>query len=419
MTLVGANPRQHSRQKGGERAHLAETVIDQAISGASNFVTLVLIARLFGLAEFGAFSVAFSVYLLYVGLVRATSGELLVIRTASGEQGAARAGVKSSQRFAVACTLVGVAAAFVAPSSMQTVAIVLLLAPGLVMQDILRYVAFAAGRPRVAIASDTCWLVSMAATLVLLTSRGAKLSLTDCTILWALTGWAAAVWPLILMRPFLALRSNELCVATNSRQRWRAATLSHLGEYATRQATTQLAILAIGTVSGLTALGTFRLADATLGPLRTVTAGLAIGLLPWTAQRARNDTGRALIRYRALAAMIVLLGVVTVSVLVTLPPAITRNAIGGGWTTAKTLVIPLGVFTCAVGIAAVASTGLKGLGLAREAVRARAITGGLLLIGLPLGAAHGGAPGAARAAAVVGILTAGVWWWRWETLLND
>jgi len=58
---------------------------DQALNSGTNFALSVVIARNVGAAEFGAFGLVFSCYLLAVGFTRAVAGEPLLVRASVGD----------------------------------------------------------------------------------------------------------------------------------------------------------------------------------------------------------------------------------------------------------------------------------------------------------------------------------------------
>ena len=58
---------------------------DQALSSLTNFALAVVVARAVTAEEFGAFGLAFSAYLLVLGLVRAVTAEPLLVRASHVE----------------------------------------------------------------------------------------------------------------------------------------------------------------------------------------------------------------------------------------------------------------------------------------------------------------------------------------------
>ncbi len=172
-TDPGADPGAGSVKEGLRRrlARLAGnrdlvlTATDQILSSTSNFVLGVLIGRLAGPGPFGAYILAFTVWLVVVGVHRALVTEPIVIsRALDGDrQSVLRRGFEADLLLAgglgVAVALAGVVVALTGSGDIGVSLIVLaVVLPALVAQDYWRAMAFALHRPGVALANDAIFV---------------------------------------------------------------------------------------------------------------------------------------------------------------------------------------------------------------------------------------------------------------------
>ncbi|MFC0313942.1 hypothetical protein ACFQNE_05970 [Gordonia phosphorivorans] len=130
----------------GERGKAAAGTLDQIFSSASNGLILLALAVVSDAAEFGQLSVVFTVFAAGVGLLRGALGTPLLLVADRGLEY-----VRTQGRHAVAAALLAglvVGAAIVAyglADRDSALWVVGLGVPLLMVQDVIRYVAIAAG----------------------------------------------------------------------------------------------------------------------------------------------------------------------------------------------------------------------------------------------------------------------------------
>ncbi len=378
---------------------------DQAISSFTNFALGSLIARSVSAFEFGAFTLAFSTYLIILNLARAVGTQPLVIRyshvdPADWRRGAAAAtgtmltmGVASG----VICIAIGVVVGPQAGAAFIALGIAL---PALLVQDAWRFVFFAAGRDRDAVLTDFVWAISLVAVLlVVATLKSVPLAVIGwgiSTLIAALVGmWRSGVTPKPLaFRAWLREHSDLV-------GRYSAEVIVGLGA-------SQAAIYVVGLTAGLAEAGSIRAAQLLLGPMHVVLQAAHLIAVPEGVRIRRGHPSRfslAIISLGVGLAVVIAGWVLGLSIL---PVEIGQFVLGDSWVAARVVLIPLGLSLVFQGLSGGALVGLRVLADARSSLRARLIdaTAGLLLgvggglIGGAIGASWGFAIGAAVSAAI-------------------
>ena len=151
------------------------TVLDQGVSSLSNLFISVLVAKSVGIEEFGVYALVIATYGLVLNSARALIGETLLIRRqALLERGRA----VDQQCLGIALIIGGSASIVLVPlllvDGLVPFGVLGTVFPLLIVQDIQRYVFFAEGRPRLALASDLLWLgvLALCGSVVLLLGGG-------------------------------------------------------------------------------------------------------------------------------------------------------------------------------------------------------------------------------------------------------
>ncbi len=384
---------------------------DQALSSLTNFVLGVLVARSFGVVDFGAFSLAFATYNVAAAAARAVSAQPLVVRSSGVPQAAWReatggaAGTALVLGIAVGAGCLGVAIVSVGPLQGAFLGLGITL-PGLLVQDLWRFALFADGRGRAAFCNDLVWAAVQFPALILVLAAG------HATILWATIAWGggavvAAVVGIaqtrVIPQPF-AVRGFL--------RRHRVLASRYLAEAGAYTVAGQFLIYAIGLVAGLEAVGEIRSAQLILGPLNVVLQGLILVAIPEAVRLLRNST-RRLRRLCAWAAAA--LGSVTLlwtAFILAVPEPAGRALLRGAWPSAHALALPLGLSFAAVNVGAGALIGLRALAAAGRNLRAAVVTSAIAFASGIAGAAAGGTAGAAWGLAVANTVGIFVWWWE-------
>lgn len=389
-------------------------VLDQGASSLTNFAVTIVVARMLGAEQFGAFTLAYVTYAFALNASRGLATDPLMARFGGVD-------VVEWRRIVPLCTgtsiVVGVVAGLVVlgagavmqgPARGAFLALGLLL-PGLMLQDSWRYAFFALGRGEHAFLNDVVWGVTLVPCLVVAARTG------HATVFWFVLAWGAAatvaagvgiVQARLLPRP---ARVGEWW------KHHRDLGVRYLIEGTSSSLTTQLRTYAVGAILGLATVGYIQAANTLMGPFVIVLAGTSAVIVPEAARIVRRAPHRlpvvCLAFTAGLAAIVLLWGAV---LLVALPRGLGDLLLGQIWRPTYPLV-PLSVLILVGGsLQAGAGAGLHALQAARRSVRAMLITSGIhLVLGIG-GAVLGGTTGTLIGTAVAAWLSAALWWWEFR-----
>jgi O-antigen/teichoic acid export membrane protein len=390
------------RRLGGRRVAV---MADQVVSSLSNVVVAIIVARVVSPDEFGAFSVAMLAFAIVIGGVRAVIGEpwlsahsaepTEVRRRISADL--LRASVAASALASVLIAGLAVVAGGMAAAPVLALAAVF---PVLGVQDALRYVAVV-DRPLVALVSDLAWLVAV---VPLLAAAPA-----DASPAWFVVAWG--VGGLVGLVPALAVLG--IPVAKGSVRRWfgthREMSGAFLGEHVTARISSQIAMLALGAVAGLSALGAVRAAQVFYGPLNTLFGGLYLVLVPDGA-RQRHDSRRLTRLMVAASGLVTAAAMIWTLVGVVAPDRLGTALFGQTWSEAGGLLLPMGIAMTISALNTGAFAGIRSLGYARLSLRVRLWSMPPQLACCLIGAAAGSALGYTIGFAVGNAVIATMWW---------
>jgi len=381
---------------------------DQALNSGTNFALSVVIARNVGAAEFGAFGLVFSCYLLAVGFTRAVAGEPLLVRASVGHADMRHQLATASTGTALVIGLLGSAACVVGgiatsgPTHVALLAFALLL-PGLLVQDTLRHVSFAAGRPRDAFANDAVWGAAQLIGVVALFRTG-HVGLASLTVAWGLGATAAAVW---------ALAAHRLLPAPTQARPWlrrqRDLVPAFVGEFATRNASTRLVVFVVAATAGLDAVAGMRAAQVITGPATVLLLGAGLVTVP-EAVRLHERNPELLPQLARRLTIGFGLGALAIGATPLLLSDEAGTALlGASWEQAKPVLLPQALLLAAMGATTGWATGLRALGAARSSLGARLVIAPIGLGAGAIGAVVDGAAGAVYGLAAVYLLGVAVW----------
>jgi hypothetical protein len=380
-------------------------IADQGIASLSNVAMAVVAARALAPADFGGFALAMAVYAFVLGVARALATEPLLVTAASdldgdraGPAGAMAAfGVVGALACAAGGALVG------GPAGACLLAIAPFL-PLLLLQDGWRYVGFAAGRPAEALFVDVVWVLVQAAVTVYLVVGDAT-EPAAFVIGWAAAGAVAALAGAVRARTAPGLGAGWRWVRRNL-----VLGGPFMADFLVAGGAASVGLWLLGAISGLDAAGAIRAGQTLFGPINILYLGILVTLLPEGARRVRVDRpGVRALMGRASLAVAAVAGGWTL-VLVALPSGAGRAVLGETWPQARSLLVPLGASMVAGGLAMGATAGLRAIGEARVALRARLLVLPAVL-GLPIvGAAVADDVGFAYGLAGGMGVTAAVWW---------
>jgi len=393
---------------GSRRRRVTWTIADQALSSFTNFGLGIVVAREVGARSFGAFSIAYSTYLIVLGLSRAMHSDPLLIRSsdtpADARRQAARSAVGSALVLSipVAALCIGVAFLLAGPITAPLAALALFL-PGLLVQDAYRFAFFALGTPARAAANDALWAV------FLVVAFGAAIKLVQPTAALLLGAWGAAAALAALIAPWqMGAAPSPTHVAewlrTNSDLGMRYAIdfLAMLGAL-------QLIIFAIGLIAGLAAAGSVRAAGILLGPITVLFFAAQSAAVPEGVRIARHSRVALERMCWKLALVLTGLGLLWVGCLAVLPGDIGRTLLGASWPGARRVLVLLGVSYAISGVPLAANIGLRVLGDARRSLHARMQFFPVVIALGVGGAVIAGARGAAAGLLVSELAASAIW----------
>ena len=247
--------------------------VAQAVSSLSNVVVTVLVARQVTAQSFGSFSVLVSTFVLTCGLGRAFIGEPLLALHASMNR------VRSRGVIGAALTLgsllgAAVAAIAVAMTSGDVRVMLCLLAialPLLVVEDVARYMFFAAGKPLTACALDLVWLALATVGVIAIGHGGGVVSFAE---VWLVSGCLAGVLGWLAASPQLPRDTVEAV-------RWLLPLGGRYGvEFLTSGALVALPVFVLALWASPADAGGFRAAQTLLGPANVAYAAMATYFVP-------------------------------------------------------------------------------------------------------------------------------------------
>ena len=369
-------------------------LIDQGLSALTNVALAFIVARAMGASSFGAFSVAFLVFSLFIGVERSLVGQPMSIRF-SGAEGEERSrAVGAAIATVLSLTFVGGALIAVGGAVIggPLGASLLALAPvliGLITQDACRMTFFAQRRPHLAVLNDVVWTVAQFATIGVLYARGVDQA-WPYVMAWGISATLAA----LLGVAQLGVRPRFHEVAW-----WVRSQLDITGyllfEYLLGAASAQGSILLVGAVGSLTDVGSLRAAQTLLGPLGIVASATMTFLLPEVSRRADMSPRNRHRVSTGVSAVMVLGSLAYAAVLLLIPDALGRQLLGDTWVGARTVLLPMALASAAAAASLGPAILIYGMGQARKTFRLHAIEAPLIVVCMTTGLHLGGTPGAA------------------------
>jgi O-antigen/teichoic acid export membrane protein len=374
------------------------SVVDQALSAASNLGLSVVVARSVSAPSFGAFAMAFVVFGIAVAVTKAVVGQPLQIRfsgRAPQDQHDANAralgcAVLIGLAGSVLLVTVGLSAGGIVGAAMLALAVAL---PALLLQDSCRMAMFAVGAPRQAALIDTVWVVVQFSVLIIALTREDR-SVVGLIAIWGGSAALSAMVGLALLRVRPRLRAGYAWLVEH-----RDLTRYLFAEYLLGLGAMQVAILLVGAVASASAVGALRAAQVLLGPLGIVGLALFQFAVPEIARNAGLQS-RRLARFAVLTSAA--LGALTVAygtVLLLLPDEIGVSLFGETWAGAQVVLLAMTLSSFASACANGPACVLYGMGQARVTYRINLAKGPVLLGTVLLGTWLWSSAGAAYALA--------------------
>jgi O-antigen/teichoic acid export membrane protein len=392
----------------GLRSRAVWTIADQALSSLTNSALSILVARAVGAADFGAFSVALLIFMFVIGLVRSGVTDPLIIQFSGADSRSAHRAARDAAGVALligvvtACGCVAVAAVTGGVLAAALVGLALSL-PGLMVQDTWRSAFFSRGRPDQATLLDLVWAIVQFAVVGMLMMQDRE-SVFTLVLAWGAAATASALVGCRLLGDWPDPAAAWSWLRENGRLSWRLS-----AGYVVNTGAVNLAYALIGAVAGLTALGALRAAQVLLvGPIQLLSMAASSFFLP--VMSVHQSQGRVLNRISTMAsAALVVVSLGWTLVLLLLPDAWGRELLGSSWVGASAVLVAAGVGQIATAVSLGPSLALK-TNAAGALLRVIAVQSPLLVAFGGLGAAMGGAEGAAYGLAIAQAIGAVLCW---------
>ena len=390
------------------------TVIDQGVSSLTNFGLSVVVLREVVPREFGAFTLMLATYMVALCLWRALGGDPQLVRHSGGTLRDRREASRAATGMALAIGLAGSALLVVTSAivggvvgaALLSLALVL---PGLLLQDAWRYTFFADQTPARALVNDLVWafLQAVLTAWVLLSDHGSMTTLVlawggSATLAAGVGAWQAKVLPR-LTRAWAWLHQHR-----DLGPRFAAETGIALLAW-------QGGFVLIGAVAGLAVLGHVNAARVLLGPFNLLALGMVGFALPEGAAIWRRAPERLRRATAMLGGGLAVMALLLTGALLLVPDRLGVEFLGQTWDGAQAILPLVGLWVAAESAGQGPRMGLMVLGEAKSVLRARAVTAPLILAGGPIGAAWGGARGAAIGLALAHLVGARYWRQTFET----
>jgi O-antigen/teichoic acid export membrane protein len=383
---------------------------DQALSSLTNFALGLLVARSVSVSDFGAFSVAFGVYLLAMGTSRALTSEPMVVRFSAVAEKHWRRGVKASAGAALILgTVAGVgciAAGALIDDSLGVALMALgFFLPGLLLQDNWRFAFFANGVGRSAFVNDLVWAAVLFPAIAFLTVTE-QTTVGPLVVAWGASATVAAI---------VGVVQGHVLPAPQQSRTWlreqRALAVRYLGEFAVASGVSQLTLFGVGAMASLAELGALRAGQILLGPLNILFLSVGLVAIPEGVRLVKDSPDRLLHYCIRLSGVLSACTLLWGAGILLLPQRVGAAFLGPSWSAARTVVVPLSLMMAAFAFASGAGMGLRALAAATRSLRARLIVAPFLLTGGLIGAALAGSAGAAWGLALAHAI-GGIVWWR-------
>ncbi|MFI7022109.1 hypothetical protein [Micromonospora sp. NPDC049900] len=393
---------------GGRRAFVRRTVAALSVNGLSsvgNLMVSVSVARSESLSRLGQFALAFSIYVLVIGLVRTAVTESVLAARAGPARPEIAWGARRACTVAVGSGLLAAATGVVVGADYLTV--VGLALPGLVVYDYVKAISIGVGGTRVALAQECAWLgcTALAVGAAVVGSVPPVMIFVGWAVSGAVIGVVAA----------LRLRYGVVPGWGLDRAGTRVAA-SFAAQFLVTTGSAQLALSGLAATAGVAVVGALGAARTVFGPVTLLMTTLSSLIVPYLAQ-ARPETARA--RMRVAGSVIAVTGGVVLPLVLAvclLPDDVGRAVLGDNWDAARPLLPLLSVEALLAPVALVAFAGHRVAHAGGRALAIGVVLGPVRIATIVAGGVLFGAGGAAGALAVLALVSAGCWWFSYLKL---
>jgi hypothetical protein len=378
--------------------------ISNVSSSMGNVVVVFATAASLTAEQVGATALALAAYLLALSLVRGVVGDpaLLTLKTGSVDEVAGAAVLVG-----ICCAPLSFGILWLLLPGYRFLAIAISIAlPFLLMQDALRYIAFAKKRPKLAAISDISWFVLTSVPAIVFLSVG----LGD--VLSFVGPWMGGG----------VLASFVLCRQLEGRIDLRAGWRSLTRERRLRAATTidslatngvqQIALLEVAAVASLEGTGAIRFLQACFGPVTLIFTTMYVDSL-WSVRASQKEQNVEVRRVAFKMALVISVSTIAMfTFLQFLPLHIGTSLAGSTFVETRDILLLFAFAQVAAGLGAGPVSALRFAQHTGDATRIRLYWAALLIVGTAVGSAIAGAAGFCVALLVANVAAGVAWWWR-------
>jgi hypothetical protein len=323
---------------------------DQIFSSLSNGLLIYAVAVVTSTQDFGQIALLLTLLAAAIGILRGALGTPLLLKA-----GAAQADIRREGSFAVTTALlvsplVGGIMWAVAGSGIRLPAILIILAtPIVLVQDVLRCVAIAEGRPQIAALWHGVWLVGSAA---LLGATWLQLPVANTDYLlggWTALAFIALVGMLVAVRIAPRFRTYLVWISDGWQRRVRYGAESSL-----EQTTAFALLLFVAVFLSPGVVAALRGATALLVPIAITTSAIPLIVLPQS--KRQNVPSPQLWNSLARIALVTTSGTILLGLALSFLPFAAGRLVLGSTFDATQSIIPLVAFEYAIGVWVIAVT---------------------------------------------------------------
>ena len=244
-------------------------VVDQATSSATNFLLVILVARVSTTTEFGQVALAIAWCQLALGMGQEAISQTHLVHGATSLE-EARGALGASMAVGAVMAVPGLLILAALGSGWPEYAMLACL-PLLLLQDCLRFVFVREGLATKAVLSDLTWLLVLAGMALV----GGASSAPRAVVAWLVGAFAATLVALALARVMPSLR-----VAQHWHDRHAAVVWRNAFEYGLLSGASQITMVLVGKLATVAAVGALRATSTIFGPINVILMSLRLVLLP-------------------------------------------------------------------------------------------------------------------------------------------
>jgi len=385
-------------------------IADQAIYSLTNLGLTFLVASTVSAAEFGAFASVYVCYLVVYGLVDGSVGEVFTIQFAGTPRRRWRPALRAASGATLSLSLVVTVLCLLAVpllggsfgEALLAFAVVL---PALLLQALWRTAFFAAGDPRGAVANDLVWAVAQLGALALVLTDGRD------SVGWLVGAWGVGAIVGSVVGMFQLSTVPNPMLAKGWLREHQALGLRFSGEFFILYGSSQIVLLALGPLAGLSEVGALRGAQVLFGPVQALLLSMRFALRPIYVRTQSAAPERVPRVAAATSGALVLLSLGWGAALLVMPADFGEALLGDSWEGARVIIPAMTMQVVALAALFGPFNGLRARANASATLRIGVFTAlSGLVLGLS-GAALGGAQ-AAQWGVSVSVAVGGVRLWH-------